>query len=645
MEVTKEIISPGTYTYINPQTGLPEKLTVTPKDIQHFHTSGNQMLAAGLSVPVPLEHQPTAKPLSAAERAADMLKNNGGWVNKYELKGDTLFGVLDIPDPDIAKKLPHTIKWTSPWISSFTDGTGKKWDNVIGHLALTTRPRITKQAPFESVDAAMSLIGTLQEKPQVLATGVALSKAGLLKETKAGFEPRYPMAFSLLTGISLADAAGHEHDESGKFTAHGHTEKAHAASSKLASAKTEGSGHAHEHARQAMQASKAGNSAKAAHHHEKAAQYHRSAAKKNKGGWFSRGDKGEHEGHEAAAKHHEAAAKAHGSKGKSMSVDALLGSDELRGKNKAGQLRAINAKDPEGDYHPSQHTYKVGGGKKKRVKRKGKRLAMFSDDDVREVDDDYELDEDEEFVDEEPERRSPLDDIDNDGDANDLQIHEIISHLLKALGFSPPDGMDATTFERDILETLMAKVHEEMAKANVPEPEPLDTEGDTEPQNPIIQESPNMYASMQEINAIADPKERKLAGMLFSLSQENAKNKKLAAAAQKNILDEARKKRDQRVERITKRLPAGKRDMLLSLLGKPSAALSLSDDGKVFDPMAEALEIMEATSIDLSRSLTGATEQVQPAGDGMMSEERRKAVMEEVLRNTGGVPLRLEPAK
>jgi hypothetical protein len=33
------------------------------------------------------------------------------------------------------------------------------------------------------------------------------------------------------------------------------------------------------------------------------------------------------------------------------------GSNELRGKNQAGQLAAINAKDPEGDYHPSKHTY------------------------------------------------------------------------------------------------------------------------------------------------------------------------------------------------------------------------------------------------------------------------------------------------
>lgn len=35
----------------------------------------------------------------------------------------------------------------------------------------------------------------------------------------------------------------------------------------------------------------------------------------------------------------------------------MSGSDELRGKNQDGQRRAIWAKDPEGDYHPSKHTY------------------------------------------------------------------------------------------------------------------------------------------------------------------------------------------------------------------------------------------------------------------------------------------------
>ncbi len=181
------------------------KFVATPEHIEHFHKSGTDMLAAGLSVPVPLEHQADAHALTASERAAARLTNNAGWVSKYEIapvkdengkEHQALFGHLDIPDPNIVKKLPHTIRWTSPWINSFTDGDGKKWDGVISHVALTSRPRITKQQPFPSIAAALSVL-----KPEVQGKPMALSRAGLLADGK----PLYPMAFALWSGVKLAD--------------------------------------------------------------------------------------------------------------------------------------------------------------------------------------------------------------------------------------------------------------------------------------------------------------------------------------------------------------------------------------------------------------------------------------------------------
>jgi hypothetical protein len=87
---------------------------------KHWHDEGNRMLSAGLTVPVPYEHDFNASPLTPVER----LKNNAGWVKEYQREGDTLFSILDIQDEEIAKRLPRTIRWTSPWISSFTDGQG-----------------------------------------------------------------------------------------------------------------------------------------------------------------------------------------------------------------------------------------------------------------------------------------------------------------------------------------------------------------------------------------------------------------------------------------------------------------------------------------------------------------------------------------
>lgn len=205
MLVEKEIIAPGEYWYTDPATNLPRKLTVTPEMAKHWHDDGNKMLSLGLTVPVPCEHDFEAHPMTPA----DKLKSNAGWVREYRIKDapdgrkGVLFGVVDIQDEDIAKKLPRTIRWTSPWINSFTDGDGRKWENVISHLALTTRPRITKQAPFTSIAAALS-IATDHQAGAETKDGLCISRAGRLMRSRFGaLVPMYPIAFSLMSGVPL----------------------------------------------------------------------------------------------------------------------------------------------------------------------------------------------------------------------------------------------------------------------------------------------------------------------------------------------------------------------------------------------------------------------------------------------------------
>ncbi len=205
MLVEKEIIAPGTYWYLDQNTKEPRKFEATPAIVQHFHDTGKAMLSAGLSVPIPLEHQPEAKPQTAAQKAAQQLRDHTGWMHDYKMKGGALFGVLDIQDEEIAKKLPRTIRYTSPYIGSFTDGDGKNWHGVITHLALTSRPRIKRQEPFASIAAAMSLVPQKPLKVEAI-DGLALSRAGLLVKSKSGvLLPKFPLAFSLWAGgISLA---------------------------------------------------------------------------------------------------------------------------------------------------------------------------------------------------------------------------------------------------------------------------------------------------------------------------------------------------------------------------------------------------------------------------------------------------------
>lgn len=212
--VWKEIIpGPGTYWYKDQESGTPRTITFTPEGIKHLHDTGKAMLAHGLSVPVPLEHQSWALPMSSTDLAGYRARHNTGYTSGYRLtpKGG-LEAALEIDDPEIARKLGRTLLWTSPYISSFTDGSGRDWQNVICHNAITTRPRITDQQPFPSVAAALSLLPSLPsakfdgKQPLPGGNGVALSGAGRLigGGGSSGLFPAQPVAFSLLAGARLA---------------------------------------------------------------------------------------------------------------------------------------------------------------------------------------------------------------------------------------------------------------------------------------------------------------------------------------------------------------------------------------------------------------------------------------------------------
>ena len=205
MLVRKHIVSPGRFWYPHPETGMPACLDATPDRIRKWCDNNNAVLKAGLSIPVPLEHDTDCKILNAADKAAARLKNNAGWAQKFEMDGDKLFGVLDIQDVEVANKLPKTIRYTSPHITSYMDGSGKQWGEVFGHVALTSRPRITDQQPFPTIQAAMSY-ATSMMPPALPQAGATLSMAGLLEKSGDIYKPAYPIAFSLWSGgIMLAE--------------------------------------------------------------------------------------------------------------------------------------------------------------------------------------------------------------------------------------------------------------------------------------------------------------------------------------------------------------------------------------------------------------------------------------------------------
>jgi hypothetical protein len=202
MKIWKEVISPGEVFYTGAD-GKPAKLDATPEDIRYWHDQGKAMLASGLSIPIPLEHDTDCLPLTVAEKAAKQLKSNTGWVEDYAIRpGDKLYSLCNVEDEEAARKLPSTIKFTSPWLNSFQDGNGKKWDGVITHLALTNRPRIVRQEPFklQNIAAALSLLPAQATTRKALpAGGIAISRAGILDKGK----PRFQGAFSIWSGVKL----------------------------------------------------------------------------------------------------------------------------------------------------------------------------------------------------------------------------------------------------------------------------------------------------------------------------------------------------------------------------------------------------------------------------------------------------------
>lgn len=212
--VWKEVCRPNTPTvYIDQATGRPRTAVFTPEFIKHLHDSGKAMLADGLSIPVPLEHQGDATVMTRAQKAAANLKNNAGWVSDFSVTGDgRLFTQLDVQDEEIYRKLPRTIRYVSPMIEPrVVDGNGKEWQGVVTHMALTSRPRITKQSPFGSVAAALSMaqpdVPLAVSGAALPACGLCFSAAGSLRRGAPGRAPGplYPAAFSVLTGMALAE--------------------------------------------------------------------------------------------------------------------------------------------------------------------------------------------------------------------------------------------------------------------------------------------------------------------------------------------------------------------------------------------------------------------------------------------------------
>ncbi len=128
----KELIREGTW--VHPTRNF--RLSVTRDRMRRWVEKFRLMRERGIRVPVPFGHSYDPK-------------ENAGFVEELVLDGNVLFAVLNIPRPEDAQKLGQTVKDVSLSINpDFRDGQGRRYGEVIEHVALTTRPVVSGQGDF-----------------------------------------------------------------------------------------------------------------------------------------------------------------------------------------------------------------------------------------------------------------------------------------------------------------------------------------------------------------------------------------------------------------------------------------------------------------------------------------------------------------
>ncbi len=131
----KELIRAGMW--VHPSRKF--RLQVTRERMRKWIQRFKEMLANGLKVPVPFGHSYSPR-------------DNAGFLEELRLVGNALLGRIRIPNLEDAEKVGSTIKDVSLSIDpDFRDGKGKRYGEVIEHVALTNYPVVTAQRDFVAV--------------------------------------------------------------------------------------------------------------------------------------------------------------------------------------------------------------------------------------------------------------------------------------------------------------------------------------------------------------------------------------------------------------------------------------------------------------------------------------------------------------
>lgn len=154
----KELIKTGSYKH--PSTGV--SFEVTPELLAHWVTTFNRYLENGSRVPVPIGHE-----------RDDNAAANAGWVTDIFVEEDSLFGIMELVDPNLALITDVSICIEA----EVEDGLGNKYESAITHVALTTHPVIVGLEGFKKLSLSLSEGKTSMDFLKKLATKLGIKDA------------------------------------------------------------------------------------------------------------------------------------------------------------------------------------------------------------------------------------------------------------------------------------------------------------------------------------------------------------------------------------------------------------------------------------------------------------------------------------
>ena len=182
----KELIKVGHYV----KASTDQKFNITKQTLEHWVNEFNRWVTNGNKVPIPPGH----------DKANDPTLNQG-WVESLFVEGDSLFGILELLNPELAKVTDVSISVPAEVI----DGKGNKYVNPIDHVALCVDPVIGGLEGFDKLslsngEQSMELLKKIAkalklskdnptEEEVLLALGTAIAPAKKKEDVTVSSNP------------------------------------------------------------------------------------------------------------------------------------------------------------------------------------------------------------------------------------------------------------------------------------------------------------------------------------------------------------------------------------------------------------------------------------------------------------------------